>query len=298
MKTGDNFFKIQESNSEQLMTKFKEEVLVDAKEIEKIILESHNNLRKEFDKRVLNYEKSLEDISLKYIELNNFVVVDRTKLDKINELCLFQKKASDQLISHELKLNSLQKDLNASQFKYDKIFLDNLIVPGTIGDYCKFKNMREYIENNTNQIQSLTNFREKHSLDLKSYKEKLDTMIKSINIQLDNNDKNGKLYANKLIAEYELKLKSDISDLNSKLGDIRMENNKYSLQLQKVSGDLSVEYSKLLQMKAEVNEQLDKSVLEMKDMHKETENKFSKVDSDFDVMKYKFGEIAEFIKVI
>jgi len=45
-----------------------------------------------------------------------------------------------------LRLVNLQKDLSQLNEKYDKIFEENLIIPGTIGDFCKFKNMREYIE--------------------------------------------------------------------------------------------------------------------------------------------------------
>ena len=57
-----------------------------------------------------------------------------------------QKKTNDQMISYDFKITQLQKDFSNSSYKYDKIYLDNLIIPGTIGDYCRYKNMKEYIE--------------------------------------------------------------------------------------------------------------------------------------------------------
>jgi hypothetical protein len=74
--------------------------------------------------------------------------INKNKIDKITELINFSKKTTDQIITIEIRLNSFQKEFSNATYKYDKIFLDNLYLPGTIGDYCKFKNLKEYIEVN------------------------------------------------------------------------------------------------------------------------------------------------------
>jgi hypothetical protein len=292
------FHKVENSDSTDLMTKFKTEIISDTKDIETVIIASHKQLKEEFDQRTQQYEKRLEDLTIKLNELSSFTSVDRIKLEKISELQTFQKKANDQLISHEIKLSNLQKDLNSACYKYDKIYLDNLVVPGTIGDYCKFKNMKDYIEKNVTNVQNLTNFKEKHTLELKSYKDKLDGMIKTMGMQLENTDRNARTYTNKIVQEYENNLKSELSEVSNKIYDLKMDNNKYAVQLQKSSNELMIEYERIMNIKAEINKDLEEAVLNMKDSHKVTVNDFDIVKGEFDRIKARFNDIAEFIKVI
>ena len=68
------------------------------------------------------------------------------KVERINELIAHERKFSDQILSLEIRQNSFQKEFSAATYKYDKLYLDNLIVPGLIGDFCKFKHLREFNE--------------------------------------------------------------------------------------------------------------------------------------------------------
>jgi hypothetical protein len=79
-------------------------------------------------------------------ELNSMVNTDKIYVNRIDELLQFMRKTTDQINSHELRIANVTKSLQTSCYKYDKIFLDNLQIPGTIGDYCRFKNMKEYID--------------------------------------------------------------------------------------------------------------------------------------------------------
>ena len=64
-------------------------------------------------------------------------------------------------------------DLNKAKIKYDKIFIDNLTVPGYIGEYSQFKTLRNYIEHNISTVTMLISNKEKNEIDLKSYKDKI-----------------------------------------------------------------------------------------------------------------------------
>jgi len=68
------------------------------------------------------------------------------KISKFEELKSNERKIQDQLLSIDLRVNSIQKELSSSIYKYDKIYLENLLIPGLVGDYCKFKNMKDFME--------------------------------------------------------------------------------------------------------------------------------------------------------
>jgi len=57
----------------------------------------------------------------------------------------FKTNTSEDLFKNTLYVKDLQKDLSNIINKFDKMFIENLIIPGKIGDYCQYKNMRDYI---------------------------------------------------------------------------------------------------------------------------------------------------------
>ena len=68
-------------------------------------------------------------------------------------------------------------ELSSAKLKYDKIFIDNLTVPGYIGEYSQYKTLREYLSVNISQVSSLVTYKDKMDLDLKQYKDKLESLI-------------------------------------------------------------------------------------------------------------------------
>ena len=103
-----------------------------------------NNLER---KLTLKIEKLEYSLSKKIDELTSKLEATNTKFDhaidkqnenklkmeKIETLLAFQNKANDMLTTHEIRINNAIKDLENAKYKYDKIFIDNLTVPGYIG---------------------------------------------------------------------------------------------------------------------------------------------------------------------
>jgi tRNA U34 5-carboxymethylaminomethyl modifying enzyme MnmG/GidA len=63
---------------------------------------------------------------------------NRIKIEKIDNLLKFESKTKDILMTQDIKLTSVSKDIESMKLKYDKFLIDNLTVPGFIGDYCKY----------------------------------------------------------------------------------------------------------------------------------------------------------------
>ena len=87
-----------------------------------------------------------EEFSVKLEEINNITLTYKLKLEKIPELDKFKTSSSDQIYTQNVKLINIQTELTKACNKYDKIYLENLELPGTIGEFCKYKNLREYNE--------------------------------------------------------------------------------------------------------------------------------------------------------
>ncbi len=116
------------------------------KNMAKTINLSLEGINNKFSSKILDLEKAQAEQFVKINSLNVNSNSEKENGDKVIDLIAFKKKANDQIISHECKLTQLQKDLSNATYKYDKMYLDNLIISGTIGDFCRFRNLKEYLE--------------------------------------------------------------------------------------------------------------------------------------------------------
>ena len=101
---------------------------------------------------------TLKEETKKVIEKNNnFKKNINIKLqnEKIEDYESFKKKIESQIITHEIHLNETMKDLSNAKFKYDKIFIENLTVPGYIGQSSQYKNVGEFLNHIIKEISSL-----------------------------------------------------------------------------------------------------------------------------------------------
>lgn len=277
-------------------SKFKEEIL-------SLISEKEINLNSKIEKYhnqlfqvESNYEKKTNNISQQYTDFTTTAANINNRLDRLNSYEAFTHKTNDQLISHEIRLTNLSKELQKAINKYDKIFLDNLVLPGYIGECCKFKNAKEFFNDTITQLSLLNTFKEKQTLDLKKYKERLETIIHNFNLQVENNTKANMKYTNEICERNERNFKEKFEELNERLLEMRMENSKYCIELKAKSTDLSKEWDKMLKIKGEIHQEFGEKVEEMKKSNESTVNSFSEVKGEFLRIKRKFYELAEFIK--
>jgi hypothetical protein len=124
--------------------KFKEEVCKRLTEVEKNLSQFHPKIMEaKFNEILLKLDFYSERLN----EIEKMANKDKVMIDTIHDLKT-NVSTSQQLISnHEMKVNTIGKELKESIKKYDKIFLDNLHLPSIIGDNnCRFRSLREFIE--------------------------------------------------------------------------------------------------------------------------------------------------------
>jgi len=105
-----------------------------------------------------------------------------------------------------------------------------------------------------------------------------------------------KNFTTKLLQDTEVNFKREYENIGVKIGDMRMENNKYAYQLQKNANELTAEKEKILTIKNEVNKQLDDALARCREMNKSTVDNFETIKGEYQNIKSKFVELSEFIK--
>ncbi len=121
-------------------------------------------------------------------------------------------------------------------------------------------------------------------------------MIKSLTVQIESIEKNTNAYTGKMIRESELKYKKEMDIVNEKFIEVRMENNKYAINLQKMTNEINVDYDKLLNIKTEIFQNFDIKYFQMKSLHDGTLHEFEELKIEYDKMKMKFNELSDYIR--
>ena len=275
---------------------FQNEVFKDLKELEKKINERLNtitsniNLNKEVSDN--NYQKFNEKIS----QIITMIETSEEKLKSNEKFDNFKKKLDDIIVINRTKISSLEKAINNITFKYDRIFLDNLTVPGVIGTACPFQNLSSFLDYSNKKMKELLLDKSKQNTDMRSYKEKLEIIIASFNRQIKNVESQFIDYCNNSLKEFEKNSNERFNLLEEKINNMRIENGKYSFDLIQKTNELKIQWDKIQKIQDEIYTRLNEELVK----HVYTSNNlcqvFNSQRDEFKLLKNRFTELSEFIK--
>lgn len=100
----------------------------------------------DFRERIDRLEKLCDDYQVRINSISEDTQYSKNKADQVADLITNFRKTNDQVMSLDIRVNSLQKEFSNACYKYDKIYLDNLNLPGIIGEFCRYKNLKEYLD--------------------------------------------------------------------------------------------------------------------------------------------------------
>jgi hypothetical protein len=147
-------------------------------------------------------------------------------------------------------------------------------------------------------MNTLLTFREttKKILDLNN--EKMENFTKSVKNQLENMEQGMKTYIKSMIETDKKNIKAEFEGIETKMGAVKMENHRYAIDLKNSATELKAEKDEIVKIKNEVVDKVESSSKYVDEINNNTLDKFYKLNSDYDQIRSKFNEIAEFVKVI
>lgn len=223
----------------------KEEIYSSLKQLEQKVFDTINVKTAQLTDNFNNYNEKLDSILTHNKELIESIVSEKINVEKINTLESFKNKADGMLISHEIRINNHNKEIDYMKEKYDRAIEDNLLIPGLIGPKCQFQNVKEYINANNSDIARLKYEKDQLKLDTKDFKTKFDNLFKQMISLVDSSVDRSKDYTNTRISETKNFFDRKVEEFNGRADDLRAAISQTKTDIEAQVNDLKLETEKI-----------------------------------------------------
>ena len=226
----DKIIEFQKNNLSKDILFFKEDILKDFRQIGNKLNTKYDFQSSTVITKLQKFETNIEAMNTKINQLSSLISTDKNIKQNISNLYEYKDKIEKDCMNNNILIKNISKELKESINYYNKIISDSILYPGVIGANCKYGTFREMLDFILLNLNQLITIKDKNSLDFKSYKTKIESLVKSFKIQADSIMLNTTELINKKIEEFEKRFQGFINNQESKLFDLKVENNKlYSL---------------------------------------------------------------------
>jgi len=274
---------------------FQNEVLMDIKKLDHKLNGKIDEKNTELTDKITKTEQKVSLLVTQISEIINSIATNKSNEDKISNFLNFKQKTEESLFVYDSKIHSLEKDISNAVYKFDNIINNTILVPGLIGNSCKYPSVKTFLNYTNKTILDLLSFKEKNLVDLKSYKNKLENLIQQFHLQIENVQTKFVEYVNKRFNEMENKLMDRIKITDDRIDVLRLENGKYANELIEKSDNLQIEWNKLDEFEKKIEEKLKEEINNFKIINNNTVLKFNENQNEFKLIKQKFTKLSDFI---
>ena len=233
---------------------FKNEILKDIKTLEKNLTDKFINGDLNLQEEVTNIKESINSLNIKIKELSTKIAVNDSIEEKMNSLEKIKSKILDNILVNEVKVNTLNSEIRESIINMNNLLKETVIYPGVIGPTCKFKTFHDFIDDVINKLNALSTFREKNTLDMSSFKKKIDSSVQGFKIQMESIGRSSTSFINHNINILEKSTNQLFHKCDDKIDNIK-EN--FDDKFDKINTKLEELENKLLKQINEIKEKVD-----------------------------------------
>ena len=284
--------------SETNMIYFKNEILTDINALEnsmnKKIMQLNNFLKSNIEENKTKFTKMSNAIS----ELIEIVSDRKNDNEKREELLEMKNRIWAHINDNKNKILTITKDVKDTIFRYDRIIIDNLEMPGIVGTKCKFKNMKEFFQFAYSEIVFEKAFREQLNLGNQKYKEKIEGLINTLQLRSNEIYKvSNEICTNKL-KDFEIMMNTRCETTENLVEKMRVENSEYATELKNKINSINIDYNKLDQLKSNIDEIINNELKKFRKEVNKNNNSFNEYKNEFNLIKEKFTQLSDFIRDI
>ena len=275
---------------------FQNDLLTDLKKLELQINSKVSNMNQLLVSKISEYDSKFTKIFENITELISQIAERKYDNDRIEELLSLKNKFNEQLTENQTRISLNEKNLEDALFKYDKIVLENLHLPGIIGIGCKFKNCRLFFEKVYNELKNNEKYKEQTQVDIASFSDKVDNRIYKMENELNKIHQSINQICQTKFEKFFAKMEQRLQDTENIMLSSKIENSKYAEDLIKASTSLKIQWERLENIKNEIYGKFYEELDNFKKLVDYTNRNYYKQDNEFKIFKERFTQLADYLK--
>ena len=216
------------------MIYFKDDILKEVKNIQQELFDKFNDFSKEIYEKINKTSHDNEEIEekIEYISKNIDNKIAAFFVDKnINNFEKTISELKDNILTNDIKIQSVREDLKIHKDKYSDIINKNIYYHGLIGPGCKYRDMHQFIDYLNSSLRELTTKINQKGSESKESRRKTDTFLNTINNQISDITFSYKSYMNQSIKDLNSKIKEDLKKLEDELKTSIENNIQYAKEM-------------------------------------------------------------------
>ena len=269
------------------LTNFKEDILNSLSQMEEKIENKIFTFDSYLHHQIESFQSKINDFQ----SVINNITEKSTKLEIQSEKILNSmpqiKNISENVLTSEIKVNNLEKEIEKFTFKYDKIISENLKVQGIIGDYCKYKTIKDFINSTISDVNSLKTFKDKINYDLKNNNENfLSLQSKFESLKITNN-----VFLNERLKLVEKDYEEKINQYLDKIMEVKVENISYYQNLVSDIEKMNNHINNFENVKNSLKSDYDEFIKNSESEKQKFLEDFNNIKEDFDKIQRQFQNV-------
>ena len=261
-------------NENKELIKLKEEILAQMKIEQKKYADNLEERMDETNRLIFESNKKFEENK----DFFKNILSQKYYLDKIESLDSKSSKINDSLLAHEIRISKNIDEINSIKTKYDKVILDNLLLPGQIGPSCKYKNLSQYLKNNIYDMVRMKEDNENIKNLSKDLKVKYETEAKNVTGLIDNSVIRSNQYTDSRINDCISILEHKTKEMSEKIMDLRMKFIEKQENLEKNLNFLKQHFEEKIKKQDENIKELNSIIMSINDNLPDEENIHENID--------------------
>ena len=253
-KEGDKY--LDKEKDENLSKLIKKLIFINLSEMKESSHKEFLQFQHRINDSIQTYAQNLKNVSTREKRLIEQFADFKIKIEKIEMLSEKLSKIDDRLTIYEIRLNNLIRDFKVAVDKYDSLFLDNMSIPGIIGKYCKYKNIKEFLSFAYNKFNEFDLKRESDAAKMRYNQEKIQKFMKKINCEMDILREESVQISTKKSGFLEKRMNEEINEINKKI-ELIPNNNIASDDIEKKISDLMDNYDEIKNFHDNIDERLN-----------------------------------------
>ena len=207
---------------------FKEEILKDMRIIKKSLEERYGAMNENISSKLNKFELKLTTLETKLLNITHKINSDNKMMQSIESLNKFKDQMNDNIFKSRAKFNEFESYMKSELTRINELLKESIIYPSLIGNLSRFKNFHDFMDYILEEISQFKRVKEKMEADNVPTKKRIEQIIDSFKLQMNNFNISSKNLITNSINESNDRISTISRIYDEKFRKLNEENSKFN----------------------------------------------------------------------